>query len=149
MERSRFPVAETRPDHRVLVCELGRGPLFELDDDDLFFLIFVRPVMIKSMRWEVSGIWNSMESHVCSYFVIHEHVAHMHHGIGPRQDFVGMCAFQVVVKAWLILVSISLRSTSSETFLRGLVNDHSWVLLKVQYIFGGSTGFSRGYFVRS
>ena len=148
-----FPVLETRPDHRVLVCELGRGPLLELDDDDLFFLIFVQAGddKVYALGSERDLEFNG-DPRVCSYFVIHEHVAHMHHGIGPRQDLVGRCVpSQVVVKGLVDLgINLVTEHILQKTFLRGLVNDHSWVLLKVQYTFWRFHGLYPGdIFVRS
>jgi len=37
-----FPMLEAGADHGILVCQLGRGPLLELNYDDLFFLVFVQ-----------------------------------------------------------------------------------------------------------
>ena len=148
-----FPVLETGADHGILVCQLGRGPLLEFNDDDLFLLFLVQAgndkiYSIGSQRdLEFYG-----DSCVCGYFVVHEHVAHMHHGIGPRQDLVGRrVPSQVVVKGLVDLgVNLVTENIFQKTFLSGLVNYHSSIILIVRYTFWRFHGlFPGGIFVRS
>ncbi len=148
-----FSMLETGADHGILVCQLGRGPLLEFDDDDLFLLFFVQAgndkiYSIGSQRdLEFYG-----DSCVCGYFIVHEHVAHMHHGIGPRQELVGRrVPSQVVVKGLVDLgVNLVMKHIVQEPFLRGLVNNHSSEILIVRYIFWRFLWlFPGGIFVRS
>ncbi|OQB67375.1 MAG: hypothetical protein BWX93_01793 [Bacteroidetes bacterium ADurb.Bin139] len=80
-----FPMLETGSDHGILVCQLGLGPLLEFNDDDLFFLGFVQAGDDKVYAL---GSKRDLEFYgdprVCSYFMVHEHVTHMHHRVGPR-----------------------------------------------------------------
>ncbi|OQC55896.1 MAG: hypothetical protein BWX52_01925 [Bacteroidetes bacterium ADurb.Bin013] len=141
-----FPVLEAGADHGILVSQLGRGPLLELNDDDLFLLCFVQPGYDKvyalgsERDLELNGY-----AGVRGYFIVPKHVAHVHHGICPRQDLVGRgVPAQVVIKSLIDLgINFVVQNIFQKTFLCGLVNNHSIVFLKafltviltVRYIF--------------
>jgi len=100
-----FPVLETGAHHGIFVCELGRGPLLELNDDHLLLLVFVQACdyKINALGSERNLEFYGNTCVGCNFIVI-EHVAHVHHGIGPRQDLVGRgMPAQMVVKGLIDL----------------------------------------------